>query len=182
MGVAVSLSEWPRLTPPLLLCVVNTCSSLLLHTCTYLLHIISSIVTIFMYICVNSIIVIIDNAAASIRCYLFIMKSLCWDFNDILYRQSSHPHLASWLVVSATYYVASKLCPSPLPFMPFCDETAVLVDLMDKSDNASLSLPSLSLSLVTLSWGSYLFSSVNMSWFAVQIASIVCAMLHSVSL
>ena len=47
-----------------------------------------------------------------------------------------------------------------MPVRAFCDETAVLVDLIDKSDNASLSL---SLSLVMLSWGSYLFPSVNMS-------------------
>ena len=53
VGVAVSLSEWPRLTPPLCSFVWSTPVLYYYYTLhTYYIIIISSIVTIFMYVLV----------------------------------------------------------------------------------------------------------------------------------
>ena len=53
VGVAVSLSEWPRLTPaPLYSFVWSTPVLYYYYTHTYYIIIISSIVTIFMYVLV----------------------------------------------------------------------------------------------------------------------------------
>lgn len=136
VGVAVSLSEWPRLTPPLCSFVWSTPVLYYYYTRTYLLHNYYKQYSDYFHVCVSGILLSICSCQYQVLSvhYEKLMLGLC----DIIYCIIM-PHLASQLVVHSHM----QLYPGLLPFMPvraFCDETAVLVDLIDKSDNASLSL------------------------------------------